>query len=160
MKNNHFVLSLAFVAASIFVYSCQKETVNPIAEEYVVYEQTFTATERAANTANISWTSTGIVDARFEVEDAATGTILYAYGWIYSNSGAQTANYTVTTGNTVKLRIKARKATGAGASTLTYAYTSSCSLTFPFGGNYNVTAPAGTAWSIIPANVKPTGACL
>ena len=100
------------------------------------------------------------MDARFEIEEVSTGTILYSYGWIYSNSGSQTGNYTVPTGNTVKLRIKARKATGAANSTLSYTFGSTCTITGCGCGSFGVTAPAGTAWNFILGNAFTTGGCL
>lgn len=159
MKFNQSVLILTVLSLSIF--SCEKETTNPVSEEFVVYESNAIVAERAANTATINWSSTGLVDARFEVVDAATNAVLYAYGWIYFTSGSKTANYTVPTGSTVLLRIKARRAVGAPVSTLSYTFTSTCSVPGCCNsGNFTVNAPAGTSWFSIPGNGLYTGACL
>jgi hypothetical protein len=163
MKNNHFVLSLAFLAASISMFSCQKEAiVNPASEEYVVYEQTFVASERAANTASINWTADPgkFADVRFEVENTATNTVIYSYGWGYFNSASHTANYTIASGTPVRLRIKARKSVAGANFNINFSFSSTCPVLFPFGGTYNVTAPPGTAFSIIPHSAITTLGCL
>lgn len=158
MKNILSILCIGIFAFSM--YSCKKETISPSSEEGVVYEHTFMATERNSNTASITWTSTAAVDARFEVEDVATGTVLYSYGWINFTSATQTATYTVTTGNTVRLRIKARKVNNATSPVLNYTFSSTCTITGSGSGSLNVTAPAGWAWGSNPGNALTTGGCL
>lgn len=158
MKLNHSVLFLTLVLVTS-LFSCQKETITPSSEEYVVYESVIPA-DRAANTATINWSSTAAVDARFEVVDPATNAVLYSYGWINFTTGSNTANYTVASGSTVRLRIKARRAAGAPVSTLNYTFSSSCTIVGCGCGSATINAPAGTAWNVIPGNSLITGACL
>lgn len=158
MKLNHSVLFLTIVLVTS-LFSCQKETITPSSEEYVVYESVIPA-DRAANTATVNWSSTAAVDARFEVVDPVTNAVLYSYGWINFTSASNTANYTVASGSTVKLRIKARRGAGAPVSTLSYTFSSSCSIVCCNTGTMTVNAPAGTSFLAIPGNALTTGACL
>lgn len=158
MKLNHSVLFLTLVLVTS-LFSCQKETITPSSEEYVVYESLVPA-DRAANTATVSWSTTDFVDARFEVVDPTSGAVLYSYGWIYFKSGTNTANYTVTTGNSVLLRVKARKAVGAANSSLYASFTSSCALAGCACVSFNVTAAPGTPWAAANSGAFTSGACL
>ncbi len=163
MKN--IPIALFFAVLAISIYACQKDTTIPSvqSEEVVLYETTFTASDRLANTAAISWSTTGgPADVRFEIDDVTAGTLIYSYGWIGGyTSGSNTGNYSVTTGNTVRLRVKGRRPAGTTATpTLSYSFSSTCAIGGCGCGSFPVNQNNSIPWaSILGANFL-TGACL
>ncbi len=158
MKPKHSIFLFAFLAISLF--SCQKETITttPVSSEgLITYESGPIVVDRGANSVTLNWSSTALTDVRFEIIDAVTNIPVYGYVWIYFNSvSGHVANFTVTTGRSVIVRIKARQNSGVAAN-VTYNFTGTCASSGSSGGLS--AAPGWVAWGSNPGNSYTTGTC-